>query len=87
MSHIGPSEKHQNTRKAGVVNYKEMLGIIEQFENIGLLCDTGERPNGKVMFRFGVPSPEQLEEFYYYCKLEPAASLAESAWALARSLP
>ena len=55
------------------MNYKEMLSITEQLENMGFFYDTGKRCNGKVIFRFRVPSPEQLEELYHYFRSEPAA--------------
>ena len=55
------------------MNYDQMLSIMEQFENMGLLYDTGKRRNGKVVFRPGVPSPEQLEGLYHYFQSEPAA--------------
>ena len=54
------------------MTYNEMVSITEQFENMGLFYDTGKRCNGKV-FRFRVPSPEQLEELYHYFRSEPAA--------------
>jgi hypothetical protein len=54
------------------MNYNEMLSITRQFETMGLFYDTGKRDNGKV-FRFRVPSPEQLEELYHYFRSEPAA--------------
>jgi hypothetical protein len=55
------------------MNYNEMLSIVEQFENMGLLCDTGKRRNGKVLFRFGMPSPEKMDELFLYMQSEPAA--------------
>ena len=52
----------------------EMLSITEQFENMGFLCDTGKRRNGKIVFRFRwEPSPEQMDELYHYMQCEPAA--------------
>ena len=45
----------------------EMLSIMEQFENMGFLYDTGKRRNGKVVFVFRwEPSPEQMDELYHY---------------------
>ena len=49
------------------MNHNEMLSIVEQFENIGLLCDTGKRRDGKVLFRFGMPSPEKMDERTSIC--------------------
>jgi hypothetical protein len=46
------------------MNYKEMLSITEQLENMGFFYDTGKRRNGKVIFRFQVPSLEKMEELY-----------------------
>jgi hypothetical protein len=52
----------------------EMLSIMEQFENMGFLYDTGKRRNGKVVFEFRwEPSPEQMDELYHYMQCEPAA--------------
>ena len=52
----------------------EMLSIMEQFENMGFLCDTGERRDGKIVFEFRwEPSPETLDELYHYMQREPAA--------------
>ena len=55
------------------MNYNQMLSITEQFENIGLLYDTGERRNGKVVFTFGEPSSIKMDELYHYMQCEPAA--------------
>ena len=56
------------------MNYNEMLSIMEQFENMGFLCDTGKRRNGKIVFvlRWD-PSPETMDELYHYMQCEPAA--------------
>ena len=61
------------------MNYNEMLSIVEQFENIGLLCDTGKRRDGKVLFRFGMPSPEKMDS-------EPAAYECLAAVGMASGL-
>jgi hypothetical protein len=56
------------------MNYNEMLSIMEQFENMGFLCDTGKRRNGKIVFVFRwEPSPETMDELYHYMQSEPAA--------------
>jgi hypothetical protein len=39
-----------SSRKAGVLTDDEMLSIMEQFENMGFLYDTGKRRKGKVVF-------------------------------------
>ena len=52
----------------------EMLSIMEQFENMGLLYDTGERRNGEIVFEFPwEPSPEKMNELYHYMQSEPAS--------------
>jgi hypothetical protein len=45
--------------------------------------DTGKRRNGKVSFRFGVRSPEQMDELYIYMQSEPAAYECLAAVAMA----
>ena len=55
------------------MTYDEMLSITEQFENMGLLYDTGKRRNGKVVFTFGEPSSIKMDELYHYMQCEPAA--------------
>ena len=68
------------------MNHNEMLSIVEQFENIGLLCDTGKRRDGKVLFRFGMPSPEKMDELYLYMQSEPAAYECLAAVGMASGL-
>ena len=56
------------------MDYNAIGLIMEQFENMGLLYDTGERRNGEVVFEFPwEPSPEKMNELYHYMQSEPAA--------------
>jgi hypothetical protein len=56
------------------MDYNAIGLIMEQFENMGLLYDTGERRNGEVVFELSwEPSPEKMNELYHYMQSEPAA--------------
>jgi hypothetical protein len=56
------------------MNNNEMGSIMEQFENMGFLYDTGKRRDGQVVFGFRwEPSPEKMDELYHYMQSEPAA--------------
>jgi hypothetical protein len=56
------------------MNRNDIGSIMEQFENMGLLYDTGERRNGEVVFELQwEPSPEMMDELYRYMQSEPAA--------------
>jgi hypothetical protein len=56
------------------MDYNAIGSIMEQFENMGLLYDTGERRNGEIVFEFPwEPSPEKMNELYHYMQSEPAA--------------
>jgi hypothetical protein len=56
------------------MTYDEMLSITEQFQNMGLLHDTGKRRDGKIVFVFRwEPSPEMMDELYHYMQSEPAS--------------
>jgi len=55
------------------MNRNEIKSIMEQFENMGFLCDTGERRNGQIVFEFRCePSPETMDELCRYVQSEPA---------------
>ena len=55
------------------MNGDEIPSIMEQFEKIGLLYDTGKRRNGQVVFSVREPSPKMLDELCHYMQSEPAA--------------
>ena len=68
------------------MNYNQMLSIMEQFENMGLLYDTGKRRSDKVVFGFREPSPEKMDELYRFMQCEPAAYECLAAVARASGL-
>jgi hypothetical protein len=72
------------------MNRNEIKSIMEQFENMGFLCDTGERPNGQIVFEFRwEPSPETMDELCRYVQSKPAVYdfLAAVAMAGGMKLP
>ena len=67
------------------MTYDEMLSIMEQFENMGLLYDTGNRQNGKIVFVFRwEPSPEMMDEHApdYGVSSADSSRRVFSAWAI-----